>query len=598
MNNKQIKPILLASSCLVAALTAAQVSSSLAPLQAVENACTQLLTAPGNTTALQSLPSLARGIQAVDLQAAIFATYAMGMRCAGQVQTSNKTVQYLQQIFPSSPYLATFQDAQYQVNCPGCSGSGTGQVPCSRCKGKGNCSGCNGKGTIARLNKGNITCPFCQGSGHCLTCKGSCHEAIKCNQCFGRGRVTSKALMNDAYVNLIQQTKALSTALVRTAEGFVELDGRWVTPADKQREMDKRDTLAKAQQAENERQLAEVKRKQAEAPVGMAQQQTAPERTFESKDGVGRDAVSSTGMMGRLAAVLGQASTESRSVMVTTLAGRRDAPFESKDGVGRDAVFGVEIIRGIAVDTSGCLYVYDGRYRKITPEGVVTTLGGTVRKWFTDAQSKWAGWTDGFEKLAVDRYGNLYVQDWRMNHHPDNRVIWMLSPTGDTKPLMRGNLALWGSGNGNIYIGDTVKGTYWRLTQAGLEPIVSGNSGVPGAFAVDDQHSVYVSQQGWQAAIRKISPAGDVSILAGGVRTDVRIPNYADSVNGVGTNAVFSCPGGVAVDAARNVYVADCGNSAVRKIRPDGTVTTLAGEPGTAGGRRWKRRRRAVLGTS
>jgi DNA-binding beta-propeller fold protein YncE len=65
-------------------------------------------------------------------------------------------------------------------------------------------------------------------------------------------------------------------------------------------------------------------------------------------------------------------------------------------------------------------------------------------------------------------------------------------------------------------------------------------------------------------------------MLAGGISM-----GYKD---GVGSSAEFSYPGGIAVDAEGNVYVADMGNSAVRKIRPDGTVTTLAGQPGVAGG--------------
>ena len=266
---------------------------------------------------------------------------------------------------------------------------------------------------------------------------------------------------------------------------------------------------------------------------------------------------SSQGIVATLAAAVVPASPGDRSVMVTTLAGRKDAPFKLRDGVGSDAVFGAEIISGIAVDPSGNVYVYDGGYfRKITPDGVVTTLGGTARKWFTDDASKWACGIVGFEKLAVDGAGNLYVQDWRINRRPSNRVIWVLMPTGETNPLLRGDLALWGDGNSNIYVGDTGKGTYWRFTATGLERIVSCNTGVPGTFAVDNRNSVYVSQQGWQPAIRKISPAGDISILAGGVRS-AQEPrnkrNYAFSVDGVGTNAEFSYPGGIAVDAEGNV---------------------------------------------
>ena len=73
--------------------------------------------------------------------------------------------------------------------------------------------------------------------------------------------------------------------------------------------------------------------------------------------------------------------------------------------------------------------------------------------------------------------------------------------------------------------------------------------------------------------IRKMTLAGDVSTFAGNPK--------AGSTNGVGTAASFNHPMGVAVDGAGNVYVADMGNSLLRKIAGDGTVTTLAGSAGS-----------------
>lgn len=86
---------------------------------------------------------------------------------------------------------------------------------------------------------------------------------------------------------------------------------------------------------------------------------------------------------------------------------------------------------------------------------------------------------------------------------------------------------------------------------------------------------MYVADEGNQL-IRKISPAGVVSTLAGG--------GTGDSANGAGTAAAFHNPFGVAVDAAGNVYVADFSSNMIRKIDTYGVVSTLAGTgtPGAA----------------
>lgn len=90
----------------------------------------------------------------------------------------------------------------------------------------------------------------------------------------------------------------------------------------------------------------------------------------------------------------------------------------------------------------------------------------------------------------------------------------------------------------------------------------------PWGVAVDTQGNVYVSET--FGAIRKITPAGVVSTLAG---SDMG-QGLAD---GPGASALFSTPYGLAVDGAGNVYVADAGNAAIRKIDAAGNVSTVVG---------------------
>ncbi|HEY3757160.1 MAG TPA: protease pro-enzyme activation domain-containing protein [Opitutaceae bacterium] len=119
---------------------------------------------------------------------------------------------------------------------------------------------------------------------------------------------------------------------------------------------------------------------------------------------------------------------------------------------------------------------------------------------------------------------------------------------------------------------------HWSVLAGGNTRGYQDNTGAaaeflaPTGIAVDPQGNVIVADSGNQA-IRRITPAGVTTTVAGG--------NGLGSNDGIGTAAHFNNPTGVSVDSQGNIYVADTGNAAIRKIAPDGTVTTLAG--GTPG---------------
>jgi sugar lactone lactonase YvrE len=134
--------------------------------------------------------------------------------------------------------------------------------------------------------------------------------------------------------------------------------------------------------------------------------------------------------------------------------------------------------------------------------------------------------------------------------------------------------------NGNVYVVDSRNFVIRKISAAGAVTTLAGNgqsvyidaTGTNAGFtgpigiAMDSAGNIYVSDLDSNGnRIRKITPDGVVSTLAGGPY------NYEDS-DGVGTNAQFVYPNGLAVDTAGTVYVAD--EHSIRKITPDGTVTT------------------------
>ena len=203
---------------------------------------------------------------------------------------------------------------------------------------------------------------------------------------------------------------------------------------------------------------------------------------------------------------------------------------------------------GIGVDRMNNLYVadtYNHRVRRITRDGRVSTLAGGGL-----AGRKGGGFQDGqgaaarfrFPRdLTVDARGNVYVAD------TNNSRICKISPDGWVTTLAGGTRGF----------ADGV-GSAARFCN-------------PWGLAVDDRGTVYVADT-YNHRIRKITPDGTVTTLAGSGRSGMMEGRHADAQ---GTKAAFNEPGSVAVAPDGTVYVADSGNRCLRKITPDGMVSTL-----------------------
>ena len=202
--------------------------------------------------------------------------------------------------------------------------------------------------------------------------------------------------------------------------------------------------------------------------------------------------------------------------------------------------------RGIAVDTNGTIYVAEAFHlSRLTPNGGLTTLAGL---------DGYPGGTDGTgaaarfslpSGVAVDRQGNIYVAD--------RYTIRKVSRSGVVTTLA----------------GDTNRSG--RVDSTGTEARFSDKEKW---MAVDAAENVYVADT-FNNVIRKLSPFGVVTTLAG--KLD------AGAADGTGEAAQFNHPGGLAVDRAGNVFVADTLNHTIRRITAGGRVATYAGVAGASG---------------
>ncbi|MBM3271103.1 MAG: hypothetical protein FJZ01_26020 [Candidatus Sericytochromatia bacterium] len=221
---------------------------------------------------------------------------------------------------------------------------------------------------------------------------------------------------------------------------------------------------------------------------------------------------------------------------VTTLAG--DGSEGALDGEPAAARF--RFPYGVAADGDGALFVADvtnHAVRKVFPAGFVYT---------PPLKGPGGGAADRFDlphDVALDAAGNMYVADTR------NRQIRRVTPAGEVSVFA-----------GTGYVGNADG------------PAAGAGFDTPIAVAVGPDGAVYVADEG-SHRIRRIRDA-TVITLAGLEK------GFAD---GATASARFNAPAGLACDSAGNLYVADAGNHRIRRVTPAGIVTTLAGAPDADG---------------
>lgn len=219
---------------------------------------------------------------------------------------------------------------------------------------------------------------------------------------------------------------------------------------------------------------------------------------------------------------------------ITVLAGGANTRISNTpltDGTGQAAVLWG---RGhILVDKNGDLIISDASsLKKVTQAGVVTTLGP-----FAEV---------GFNGIAMDASGNIF-SSWG-SYQDESRMtiaasIFALTATNTVVPIA----VNWKSG-----------------------PAATSDYYGAGGLAVDADHNLYYADQ-VAGQIVKFTLAGVKSVFAGS--------GAAGTLDGKGSEATFNFPNDIAIDASGNLFVTDANTCAVRKITPDGTVTTIAKRP-------------------
>ncbi|HEY6142187.1 MAG TPA: gliding motility-associated C-terminal domain-containing protein [Flavobacterium sp.] len=223
---------------------------------------------------------------------------------------------------------------------------------------------------------------------------------------------------------------------------------------------------------------------------------------------------------------------------------------------------------------------------------VVTTFAGNGTQGYADGTGTTASFNSP-QGLALDNSKNLYVAAGF------NFKIRKITPTGVVSTFA-GNIfpgSVDGTGTaasfnvtcgvatdalGYLYVADTNNCKIRKISPTGVVTTLAGSGTIgasdgigaaasfyyPFGLAVDALGNVYVADNG-NSKIRKITPSGVVTTFAGNGATG--------TADGTGTNAQFYAPYAITIDATGNLYVADAGNLNIRKITPAGVVTTLAG---------------------
>jgi tetratricopeptide (TPR) repeat protein/sugar lactone lactonase YvrE len=240
------------------------------------------------------------------------------------------------------------------------------------------------------------------------------------------------------------------------------------------------------------------------------------------------------------------------------------------------------------------------------PSYRITTVAGNGERGFAGD-----GGPAAAAKLArpcavdVDEQGNLFIADYhnaRIRKVAPDGTITTLAGTGepgyagDGGPAVRAKL--WGpygvraDRHGNVFIADqrnhrvrkvapdgtitTVAGDGRRGGDGDGGPAIRASLSGPNDMVADGEGNLYIADAG-NSRVRRVAPDGTITTVAGTGRVRYNGESGYDGDGGPATLARLSHPSSLALDAEGNLYIGDFGNHAVRKVAKDGVITTVAG---------------------
>lgn len=275
----------------------------------------------------------------------------------------------------------------------------------------------------------------------------------------------------------------------------------------------------------------------------------------------------------------------------------RNQPLQnSQTGISskRKIIFIVAILLIVIAAIVIMLSVFKSKKLPVTRKGIgkVMTLAGAGYPNVTDGAISQAGFSDPFG-IVVDSKDNIIIADGGASNR-----IRRITPQGNVETLA-GSDEGFADGNAlqakfntpsglaidqddNIIIADTSNNRIRKLDKKGQVTTIAGSGAAgykdgaaadamfdaPIGVAIDEQGNVFVADT-YNDRIRKISKDGQVTTVAGS-----GVAGYKD---GQTSEAAFDTPCGIAVDKQGNLFVADTGNRAIRRITLQGDVTTIAG---------------------